>query len=236
MQNAVGAPLASFNLQRKNAVRAALFELSPGANTLITDCFRQFGIEAVRVNGKEQERLRREKFDACVLPLGPTAGAVLEAARNSASNSRVVIYGLGGSARDSIRYSKYCINAVFHEPLERSAVLKLVRSTRPLVLHEYRRYVRVPVITEVSFVSPDGGRFTATSQEVSSGGMSLKGHFAPESGAEVEVSFSLLTLPRLWVRGHVSWRKPDNHFGVRFDSADNRRRRIKEWIDGYLES
>ncbi len=139
MQNAVGASLASFNLQRKNVVRAALFELAPGANTLLTDCFRQFGIETVRVTGKDQDRLRREKFDACVLPLSASAGPLLESARNSASNSRAVIYGLGGTARDSMRYSKYCINAVFHEPLERSAVLKLVRSTRPLVLHEYRR-------------------------------------------------------------------------------------------------
>jgi PilZ domain len=238
MQNAVGTPIAALalNIPRKNAARAALVELTPGANTLLTDCFRQFGIEAVRVVSKDQDRLRREKFDACVLPLGPTAGTVLETTRSSASNSRVVIYGLGGTAQDSMRYSRYCINAVFHEPLERSAVLKLVRSTRSLVLHEYRRYVRVPVMTEVAFVTPDGGRFTATSQEVSSGGMSLKGHYAPEKGAEVEVSFALLTLPRLWVRGHVTWRKADNYFGVRFDAADQRRRRLKEWIDGYLES
>ena len=235
MQNAVGASQASFP-QRKNAARAALFELPSGASTLLTDCFRQFGIEAIRVTGKDQDRLRREKFDACVLPLGPTAGPVIEAARSSASNSRVVIYGLGGSAHDSMRYSKYCINAVFHEPLERSAVLKLVRSTRSLVLHEYRRYVRVPVMTEVSFVTSDGGRFTATSQEVSTGGMSLKGHYAPEAGIQVEVSFALLTLPRLWVRGEVTWKKADNGFGVRFDAADQRRRRLKEWIDGYLES
>lgn len=236
MQNAVGTPIAALNIPRKNAARAALVELTPGATTLLTDCFRQFGIEAVRVVSKDQERLRREKFDACVLPLNPTAATVLETTRNSASNSRVVIYGLGGTAKDSLRFSKYCINAVFHEPLERSAVLKLVRSTRSLVLHEYRRYVRVPVMTEVAFVTPDGGRFTATSQEVSSGGMSLKGHYAPEKGAEVELSFALLTLPRLWVRGHVSWKKADNHFGVRFSVDDQRRRRLKEWIDGYLES
>ena len=47
-----------------------------------------------------------------------------------------MIYGLGGTAQDALRYSKHCINAFFHEPLERSATLKLMRSTRPLVLHE----------------------------------------------------------------------------------------------------
>jgi len=129
-----------------------------------------------------------------------------------------------------------CINAVFHEPLERSAAMKLVRSTRMLVLHEFRRYVRIPVMTEVAVVLTDGGRMTATSQEISSGGMSLKGNHVPEHGSLVEVSFSLLTLPRVWVRGHVTWKKGNKTFGIRFDSTDERRQRLKEWIEAYLEA
>jgi hypothetical protein len=51
----------------------------------------------------------------------------------------------------------------------------------------------------------------------------------------VEVSFALMTLPRVTVRGVVSWRKPKS-YGVRFDPTDERRRDIKKWIDSYLES
>ena len=51
-----------------------------------------------------------------------------------------------------MRYSKYGINAMFNEPLERPAALKLIRATRMLVLHEFRRYVRIPVMTEVCIV------------------------------------------------------------------------------------
>jgi hypothetical protein len=43
-------------------------------------------------------------------------------------------------------------------------------------------------------------------------------------------------LPRTWVRSTVTWRKPDKTFGVRYDPQDDRRVRIKEWIDAYLES
>jgi len=50
------------------------------------------------------------------------------------------------------------------------------------------------------------------------------------------VSFALLTLPRIWVRGSVSWKKPKHSFGVRFDISDERRRKLKEWIDAYLEN
>src|SRR5260370_858103 len=139
-----------------------------------------------------------------LLNMGEGAGSIIERARGSASNSRIVIYGLGGTAQDALRYSKLCINAVFHEPLERSAAMKLVRSPRMLVLHEFRRYVRIPVMTEVGIVLPDGVRMTATSQDISSRGISLKGNHLPERGSRLQVSFSLLALPRVWVRGHVT--------------------------------
>jgi hypothetical protein len=236
MPTSTGTALASIPVHRKSAARVALFDLPEASAQLVTECFRQSGIETVLIAREHADRLRREKFEACVLPLGERAGSIIELARGSASNARIIIYGLGGSAQDAMRYSKLCLNAVFHEPLERSAAMKLVRSTRMLVLHEFRRYVRVPVMTEVGIVMADGGRIIATSQEISSGGMSLKGHHVPELESLVEVSFSLLTLPRVWVRGHVTWKKSNKSFGVRFDSTDERRQRVKDWIVAYLEA
>src|SRR5262249_54050673 len=155
-------------------------------------------------------------------------------ARTSPSNGRMVIYGLGGSAQEALRYSKYGINAIFHEPLERPSALKLVRATQMLVMHEFRRYIRIPVITEISIVTNDNRRFTATSQEISTGGMSLKSTEDVSPGQQFEISLALLTLPRLWVRGTVTWRKPASKtFGLRFDPQDQRRLRIKEWIEAY---
>ncbi|HST12005.1 MAG TPA: PilZ domain-containing protein [Terriglobales bacterium] len=236
MDNALGTALAPIPQSKKAAARIAIVDLKDGSQTILSECFRQFGIEAVLVTGNAAERLRKEKFEACVVKLGPGAQAVMEAARTSASNSRMVIYGLGGSAQEAMRYSKYGINAMIQEPVERSAVLKLVRATNMLVLHEFRRYVRIPVMTEVTVQVSEGRKFNATSIEVSSGGMSIKSAEAVNPGQSVEVSFALLTLPRLWVRASVTWKKPKHSFGVRFDNTDERRRRLKEWIDAYLEN
>ena len=236
MSTTTDAVLAPLPPHRKSVARVALFDLSEASTQLITECFRQFGIDTVVIKQEHASRLQKEKFEACVLRLGDTPGSIIEMARGSSSNSRLIIYGLGGTAQDAMRYSKLCINAVFHEPLERSAAMKLVRSTRMLVLHEFRRYVRIPVMTEVGIVMADGSRMTATSQEISSGGMSLKGNHTPEQGSQVEVSFTLLTLPRVWVRGEVTWKKNNKSFGVRFDASDERRQRLKEWIVGYLEA
>ena len=232
----ITAPAPVLASHRKSAARVALFDLHGSSHSLLAECFRQFGVETIQLHRDHAERLRKEKFEACVLPLDPTAGAVIEMARASASNSRIIIYGLGGTAQDALRYSKLCLNAVFHEPLERSAAIKLVRSSRTLILHEFQRYVRVPVMTEVRVTLGDGARLTATSQEVSCGGMSMKSAHPPELGSTVEVSFSLLTLPRVWVRGNVAWKKSNKSFGIRFDNTDDRRQRLKEWLVAYLEA
>lgn len=234
MDKAFSAAISPFPLSRKAAARSALVGLDPATCALLSECFRQFNIETAVMTSDAAERLHKEKFEACVLSLADGAHEVMEAVRGSRSNSRCVIYGVGGSAQEAMRFSKYGINAMFHEPLERPAVLKLVRATRMLVLHEFRRYVRVPVMTEVSLVG-DGRRIVASSIEMSSGGMSLSSTEDFSNGTNVEISFALMTLPRVNVRGQISWHKPKS-LGVRFDPNDERRFRVKTWIDSYLEN
>jgi len=234
MERAFVTPVAPVTTAKK-AARAALVDLNESSRYLLNECFRQFGIETVVASAGAAERLRQEKFEACVLNLRPGAEKVMEAARTSPSNSRIILYVLGGSAQDAMRYSRYGINAMFLEPLERAAALKLVRATRMLVQHEFRRYVRVPIMTDVSVVTHEGEHFGASSLEISAGGMSLKSSENLAAGSNLEISFSLLTLPRVNVRGVVTWRK-NKSVGVRFDPADDRRQRVKEWIDSYLEN
>jgi hypothetical protein len=229
---APGASVAP--VTRKAAARTALVGLNQPACALLTEGFRQFGIETVLVAANAAERLTKEKFEACVLSLGDGADAVMEAARTSPSNSRCVIYGVGGNAQEAMRYSKFGINAMFSEPLERPAALKLIRATRMLVLHEFRRYVRIPIMTEVSIFG-DGRRFVASSIEISSGGMSVKTSEDLAIGTNVDVSFALMTLPRVNLKGVVSWRKPKS-IGVRFSAGDEQRLKVKTWIDSYLEN
>jgi hypothetical protein len=227
--------LSSLTTTRKASARVALVDIHEPVRSLLADCFRHFRIESVPMTHNAADRLKREKFEACVINLASEAEKVMEAARSSPSNSRMVIYGLGGTAQDAMRYSRLGINAMFNEPVERPTAMKLVRATQMLVVHEFRRYVRVPVITEVSITSADGRRFAASSKEISSGGMSLKSNEDVAVGAQVEVSFALLTLPRTWVRGVVSWRGK-SVFGVRFDPNDDRRLQIKNWVEAYLET
>jgi hypothetical protein len=237
MERASASGVSPTLTNKKASARVALVDLEDPARSMLAECFRQFGMETRFLEVDAVGRLQKEKFEACVVKMGPLAQPVMESARTSPSNSRIVLYAIGGTVQEALTHSKYGINVVFQEPLERPAVLKLVRSTQMLVLHEFRRYLRIPIITEVSLAVVDGRRIKATSIEISSGGMSMRsGNETVAVGQSVELSFSLLTLPKAAVRGTVTWKNPASQtFGVHFDKADDRRFRIKEWVDGCLE-
>jgi Tfp pilus assembly protein PilZ len=221
---------------KKAVARLAIIGVHEPDQTILRDCFRTFSISSVVVEGDAAQRMQKEKFEACVLPLDDDAGALLEAIRNSASNRRVVIYGIGGAPQQIIRFSKYGINATFDTPLDRQAALKVVRATHLLVLNELRRYVRIPLVTEIQVeAGTDRGR--ATMMEISAGGMSVKSDFKLQLGHSVIFSFSLPENgPKVRVRGSVCWaRDNENIFGFRYDANDENRLTVKEWIDRYLD-
>ena len=219
---------------KKGSVRAALVGLDESAADILQDCFKQFGIQTIALEGDAPQRLHKEKFEACVVKLGNGAETILQAVRNSPSNSRIVIYGVG-KLNQLVSVSKYGVNSVFTEPIGRNNALKIVRATHLLVVHEFRRYVRIPVAIEVR-VEMEGRRFTCTSQEISAGGMSLKSTEKVPMGHSLEVAFDLPGMPQVRSRGTVCWLHPDDSLiGVRFDGQDERRLAVKQWIENYLE-
>jgi len=224
------------------SARVAIFHVDGAAEALLHDCFRQFNISTIRIDGDIGQRLWKEKFEACVVPLDhPDATKILEAARNSPSNRRLVIYAIAADSAETLRFSKHGLNVVLPRPLDRQAVLRSVRASHLLVLHELRRYVRVPVVIEVTMEIERGARITAITQEVSGGGMSLATSGRPNSGENVAVTFTLPNSAKVNVRAIVCWaraneaRPGETLFGVRFHIDDDRRVAVKDWIESYLD-
>jgi hypothetical protein len=221
----------------KITARIASIHIDPACNTFLNDCFRQFGISVVPADDDPVMLLHRQKFEACVLRLyDPEADRILKAARNSPSNRRLVIYGIARNTPEALRYSTYGINAVLDEPLDRQSVLKVVRATHLLVIHELRRYVRIPVDSQTEIDTGNRTPIMATAVEVSSGGMSVRCLTPLPKSDVVRLILSLPGLEKLNVRAYVCWyRDTDKIYGLRFDSSDERRLRVRGWIDQYLE-
>jgi hypothetical protein len=221
----------------KITARIASIHIDPACNTFLNDCFRQFGITVVPADGDPILLLNRQKFEACVLRLyDPEADRILKAARNSPSNRRLVIYGIARNTQEALRYSTYGINAVLDEPLDRQSVLKVVRATHLLVIHELRRYVRIPVASSVEIDVGGQAPVVATAVEVSSGGISIRCLAQLPKSDPVRLMLNLPGMEKLTVRASVCWyRESDKVYGIRFDSSDERRLKVRAWIDQYLE-
>lgn len=217
--------------------RVASIRLDPASNSVLADCFKQFGVQVVPVDEDPVALFNRQKFEACILRLYDLdAVKVLEAARKSSSNRRMVIYGVARNTQEALQYSSYGINAVLDEPIERQSVLRVVRSTYLLVVHELRRYVRIPVVTEIAIEAGGVKRIAAIAIEVSGGGMSLRCDSSLSSYDSVRVSFALPGSGRISVRALICWSRDHEHlYGLRFDPTDDARLEVRNWIDQYLE-
>ena len=220
----------------KITARTASVHIDPACNAFLGDCFRQFGISIVPLEGDPVAVFHRQKFEACVIRLyDPDADRILKSARNSPSNRRMVLYGIARNTQEALRYSAYGINAVLDEPLDRQSVLKIVRATHLLVIHELRRYVRIPVVSQAE-VEINSRNTQITTVEVSSGGMSVRSAVPLPKTDPVRLLLSLPGLEKLSVRAFVCWyRETDKVYGLRFDSSDERRLKVRAWIDQYLE-
>lgn len=216
--------------------RAASVRIDNACNAFLHDCFKQFGIHVVPLPGDPAVLFNRQKFEACVLRLyDPDAERILKTARNSPSNKQMVIYGIARSTQEALRYSNYGINAILDEPLDRQSVLKAVRATHLLVIHELRRYVRVPVVAE-ALIESNRGSAAAVTVEVSSGGMSVRCQSALAAADPIKITASLPGMGRMSLRAFVCWSRPSEKvYGLRFDPSDERRLQVRNWIDQYLE-
>lgn len=219
----------------KAVATVALVGVDKATAAVLAESFRLFGIQSVSLAGDEIARLDREKFHACALPLDAEADSVLKRVRTSGSNRHIVIYGVCTSLQEAMRYSRYGINAVFEHPVDRHAALRVVRFTYLLVVHELRRYVRVPLVSE-ALLESGGERLHASTVELSGGGMSLRSTGRFTISQTLLVTFELPNVGQVSLRAIVSWiRQEESMVGVRFEPGDEYRPSVRQWIDDYLE-
>lgn len=225
---------SAVSVLKKAAARAALIHVDPSTTSILRDCFKQFSIEAHVLD--DPARLYKEKFDAAVIWLNEEAEEFLKAARNSPSNRRMVVFGICGSVGEAIRYSKYGLNVLLEQPVDRQSALRAVRATHLLIINEFRRYVRIPIVVRIEAVS-GLQHISGSTEEVSGGGMSLRYKGKLAIGDEIQVAFDLPNRPGVKVKGLVCWVRPaQSSAGVRFDPPEQPGRDdVKKWIDEYLE-
>ena len=219
----------------KHVPTALLVDLKDGEAELLRSAFRQFSIESEVATGDVAKMVNKRKFEACVLRLDDGAQAVLEAVRGSARNRSIPILGICSSAQQAIRYSKLGINAILRDPLERQDAMRGVRSAHLLIIHELRRYVRIPIVLEFTLDLFGGGKIGGVTRDVSYGGMSVISPTRVSLDHAGEVSFHLPNGAGVKVGVTILWRHEPELVGLRFETGDDRRLLVRPWVDEYLK-
>ena len=228
MSSAVPTPRSN----SKAVPRVALVQLDPPTVETLTKAFAQCGVQTVQVDENFSRRLGMEQFQGCVVLLGDHALATLEAVRSSRSNHKMLLYGILPRDIDVRRFSKFGINTLIEFPVDRGNALNIARSTCSLLLHELRRYVRIPLVIEVAIEGP-AGSFSASTREVSGGGMSVQLTRHASLSDKLRLSFTLPNKPRLTIEGAVCWQKAPL-VGFQFMDSDPARQLVREWINSFL--
>src|SRR5215472_4502364 len=190
----------------KLAPKVALVQLEATANDTLRKAFEQCGIQTVQVEEDFAKRLGTEQFQGCVVQLDEHAAATLHAVRSSRSNHRIILYGILTDGADVRKFSKYGINALLDSRLERNAVLNVARSSCALLLNELRRYVRIPLVVEVS-VESRSRKVSGSSREVSGGGMSIQLPEPPQLSDNLRLTFALPDKPAVNIGAVACWQK-----------------------------
>jgi hypothetical protein len=235
MPTSTGAVLAPFPVHRKTSARVAMFDLSEASAQLVT---------SVSVNMESKRfRLRASTWIACNAKSSRPAFCPWMRAPAASSNWRELGLQQPDHHFRAGRHRAGC-HALFEVVHQRnvSRTAGAVGGDEAGALDANAGAARIPPLRAYPGDDRgwgrlnDGGRITATSQEISSGGMSLKGNHVPEQGQPGgSVVFLADAAARLGARpGHME-EKPNKSFGIRFDSTDERRQRLKEWIVAYLE-
>ena len=222
--------------RRKSRVRVALANLDDSNSSVLRECCKPFGIETTAIAGNHAVRFREEKFEACAVVLNSEANSILDAIRKSPLNRHIVIYGFCQGGQQLRQFSQYGINIILNFPVERANFTRSIRSTYHLLTHEFRRYVRIPMVVEIT-VQAGGQKLTAITEEISVGGMSIRVAEPVAVSSPTQLEFTLPNLKKISTSAAVCWtNKDERRVGLRFDPADERRLRIREWIEQYLDA
>jgi c-di-GMP-binding flagellar brake protein YcgR len=117
-------------------------------------------------------------------------------------------------------------------PVDRASAVQIARSTCSLLLHELRRYVRIPLVIEVSIDSP-AGSFSGSSREISGGGMSVQLSRPDSLLDKLRVSFTLPDKSAVNIEAEICWQKA-TLVGFKFQDSSPARQIVRKWINSFL--
>src|SRR5215469_16258974 len=180
-----------------------------------------------------------DKFDAVIVDCDDLSGglALLQGLRNTPSNKSSVAFAvLNGKRTTTQEAFRMGANFVLQKPISSLNASRCFHAALNFMLKERRRYFRQPVKTDVKVVL-EGKTLTATSTNISEGGIALLLREALPKGATPILKFSLPdSRVKVEVESEVAWANFKGLAGLRFHNVPkSAQAQLEEWLDDRME-
>jgi len=180
-----------------------------------------------------------DKFDAVIVDCDDLSGglALLQGLRNTPSNKSSVAFAvLNGKRTTTQEAFGMGANFVLQKPISSLNASRCFHAALNFMLKERRRYFRQPLKIDVK-VALESKTLTATSTNISEGGIALLLREALPKGATPTLKFSLPESSiHIEVAAEVAWADFKGLAGLRFHEMPKTvQARLEEWLDDRME-
>jgi DNA-binding response OmpR family regulator len=184
------------------------------------------------------ELLNKRKFDAVIVDCDDLQGGIelLNNLRSTQSNASSVAFAvLNGktSTRDAFQVGA---NFVLQKPLTPVNASRCFNAAISFMIRERRRYFRHPVEIPIKISIKDGADVSASTTNLSEGGMAIRVLTKLQKNTEVKVQFSLPgTGTSLEVKAVIAW-ADEGHAGIKFvDVPQSSQYQLDKWLTERLQ-
>ncbi len=225
------------------AFKLLVVDDDPAALKTIKNLVQSLGYEVLALTDSREaaQRIQRQKIDGVFvdaqMPL-LDGKALVQQIRKSRTNNSVPIVMLTDyddiqTMREGFRAG---INYFLSKPPDLQQLSNLLRMMQGIMLREKRSYVRLPLRTVVGCRTGDQ-QFTSATFNISEGGILLEASGGLLIGQEVELRFSLPSLPgMLNPKGKVVRREASDRTAVQFlELSAEERKAIQAYIAGLVK-
>src|SRR5579871_1293055 len=196
-------------------------------------------VEVCREARAGSDILISDKFDAVIVDCDDLTGglALLQGLRATPSNKNSVAFAvLNGKRTTTQEAFGMGANFVLQKPISTLNAFRCFHAALNFMLKERRRYFRQPVKIQVKL---DLGEkiLTATSTNISEGGIAVILHEALPKGAAPQLKFTLPGSDSLLeIAAEVAWADMKGLAGLRFQHVPkSSQAEIEHWLDAHME-
>jgi DNA-binding response OmpR family regulator len=178
--------------------------------------------------------LAKRKFDAVIVDCDDLEGGadLLKALRDTQSNARSVVFAvLNGKTSTQVAFQSGA-NFVLQKPLTPLNATRCFNAALNFMVRERRRYFRHPVEMTVRIIIPNISELTATSTNVSEGGMAIRLAGKLPRNAQGKLQFMLPgSNTSLELKGQIAWVDGTGHAGIRFvEVPQSSQYQLDKWL------